>query len=84
VVRELARIWFRAFSLVSLVALNTTQISGHHYYAAFITGSTLSWVWWKNTKTAASSDVRGAQLAYALGAGCGTVLGMLIGGLWNR
>lgn len=82
--RPLLYIWWRAFSIVTLTALNVTQVSGGHYYMAFGTGGTLSFVWWINTRTAASSNVRGGQMAYAFGAGCGTVFGMFLGRLYVR
>ncbi len=71
-----------------MTALNVVQVSGHHFAAAFCTGSILSWIWWANTRTASKSDVQLAQLAYAFGAGCGTVfgmwLGLILGGLWKH
>lgn len=75
--------FFRAFVIVTLTALNVTQVSSGNYLSAFFTGGALSWVWWGNTRTANRDDSSGAQLAYALGAACGTVTGMMIGGLWT-
>jgi len=77
----LLSVWWRAFSIVTVTALNVTQITGHHYQSAFITGSLLSFIWWANAKTAAHSSVAGAQVAYAFGAGCGTICGMYLGSL---
>lgn len=77
--KELAIIWWRAFSIVTVTAVNVTQISRGHYAAAFCTGGLLSFIWWTNARTAARSDVRCGREAYALGAACGTVVGMLIG-----
>lgn len=74
-------IWWRAFSLVSCVALNTVQVANHHYVMAFFTGGLLSFVWWGNTKTAAHNTGKYAQHAYALGAACGTLNGMSLG-IW--
>jgi hypothetical protein len=74
-------VWWRAFSIVSMTALNVTQVTQHHYGSAFLTGSVLSFIWWANTRTAAHSNVVGAQFAYTLGAGCGTVFGMYLGSL---
>lgn len=82
--RDAFSIWWRAFSIVTMTALNVTQISGGHYAAAFCTGGTLSFIWWKNTRTAAHSDVRGAQMYYAFGAACGTMLGMFLGRMYGR
>lgn len=80
----LADVWRRAFTIVTLTSLNVTQVSGGHYAVAFITGGALSFVWWRNTRTAATSIVPGAQWAYALGAACGTVFGMYLGRLYGR
>jgi hypothetical protein len=77
--RAIAGIWWRAFSIVTVTAVNVTQISGGHYAAAFCTGSLLSFIWWANTRTAARSELEAARWAYAFGAGCGTVVGMWIG-----
>lgn len=81
--RELLIIFGRAFGIVTCTALNVSQIAHAHYASAFFTGSTLSFFWWMNTKTAAKSDIKGAQICYALGAGCGTVTGMLLGSWLN-
>ena len=77
--RAILPAWWRAFSIVTVTAINVTQVTGGHYGAAFCTGSLLSFIWWTNTRAAALSSERRAQLAYAFGAGCGTVLGMWIG-----
>jgi hypothetical protein len=77
----LVKVWWRAFSIVTMTALNVTQVTGHHYKSAFFTGSLLSFIWWANTRTAAHSGIRGAQFAYTFGAGCGTVFGMFLGSL---
>ena len=77
----LLSVWWRAFSIVSMTSLNVTQVTGHHYVSAFFTGSLLSFIWWANTRTAAHSDLAGAQVMYTLGAGCGTVFGMYLGSL---
>lgn len=82
--RPLLWIWWRAFSIVTCTALNVTQVSQHHYGAAFWTGSLLSYIWWANSKTAAHSDLPGSQIAYAFGAGCGTMFGMFLGGIWGN
>lgn len=80
----LVKTWWRAFSIVTLTALNVTQVSQFNIVPAFFTGGMLSWVWWANTRAANRDDSREAQFAYALGAACGTVTGMFLGGLWNR
>lgn len=79
--RDLLVIWWRAFLIVSITGANVVQISRGHHAAAFCTGGALSFVWWMNARTAAKSEVRGGQWAYAFGAACGTVTGMTIGRL---
>ena len=81
--RDLLIIWWRAFSIVTCTALNVTQVTGGHYIAAFFTGGLLSFVWWGNTQKASKSVDVLAGWAYALGAACGTVAGMALGGWWN-
>lgn len=82
--KPLAYIWWRAFSIVTCTALNVSQVAGGRYHAAFFTGGVLSWIWWQNTKTAAHTNVRGSQAAYALGAACGTMFGMYLGSLLRQ
>jgi hypothetical protein len=36
-----------------------------------------------NTKTAVKAEGRIPQVTYALGAGCGTITGMILGGLFR-
>lgn len=79
---SLAKIWWRAFTIVTCTSLNVFQISNRHYTAAFFTGSLLSYIWWSNAHAASLSDSRANQCAYALGAGCGTLVGMFLGRLW--
>ncbi len=74
-------IWWRAFSIVTVTALNVVQVSGHHYVTAFFTGGLLSFIWWINTRTAAHSEARWGRAAYTFGAACGTVMGMWLGEL---
>lgn len=66
----------RAFLQVSLVALNVSQIAKGNYATAFLTGWAISALWWSNARGAGRSDVRGALLAYSVGAAFGTVAGM--------
>jgi hypothetical protein len=63
---------------VALVALNTRQIAAGNYSGGFLVGGAISLVWWSNSSKT-REDVRGAGLAYALGAACGTVFGMWLG-----
>lgn len=75
----LTPIFSRAFSQVTLVAWNVANVSQHRYAMAFVSGTLLSFIWWKNSKTAAHTDVEWAREAYALGAGFGTIAGMILG-----
>lgn len=79
--KALAVTFARGVLLVGLVALNTRWIAGSRMPEAFVTASALSWVWWQNSRTAARSDVRGARVVYAIGAGVGTALSIWIGAL---
>jgi len=72
------RVFFRGFILVTLVSWNTRQIASGNYPGAFLIGGTISAVWWANSSKD-REDVPCAWLAYALGASCGTVLGMWLG-----
>ncbi len=72
-----ALIFGRAFLQVSLVAANVVQIATGHYLGGFVVGTAISWLWFTNARTAARSDLPGAAAVYALGAGTGTVAGML-------
>ena len=42
-----------------------------------VTGFGISWVWWENTQRAVDYRDKGSQLAYALGAAVGTLVGAL-------
>lgn len=73
-----ASLFGRAFLQVSLVALNVAQIAKGHYGGAFVVGGCISWLWFRNARSAAHTDAPGAAYVYALGAAVGTVTGMLI------
>lgn len=81
--RELATVWWRAASLVTITAFNVTLVTHGHYVGAFFSGGLLSYVWWGNTRRANRTDSWAAQCCYALGAGCGTATGMFIGRLFG-
>lgn len=66
---------------MACTALNVTNVSRGHYGLAFVSGGLLSFIWWSNARTAARSDLSYAAWAYALGAACGTVTGMMLGRL---
>jgi len=64
---------------VSLVSLNTYQISKFYVVGAFFVGFLISLTWTFNVRNALGTWRQ--RLLYALGAACGTVLGMYIGKL---
>ena len=68
----------RGFVIVILTATNVYQIAHGHYPGAFVCGMAISCVWWTNAKTSGRSDVPFAGFWYGLGAGCGTLAGMLL------
>lgn len=74
------KLFCRGFGIVSLTAMNVRQIADAHYGPAFVVGCAISGVWWFNSRSAAHSEAVGAWMAYALGAGLGTMFGMVVGG----
>jgi hypothetical protein len=79
--RDSLSIFLRGFVLVTLVAWNVKHVASGQYLAAFCTATTLSFVWWLNAGLAGKAkDHPGLALAYGLGAGAGTILGMWLGG----
>jgi hypothetical protein len=76
-----APIFLRAALQVSLVACNVVNIARGKYLWAFATGFAISYVWWRNSRTAAFSEAPHGQVVYATGAGTGTVIGMIVGKL---
>ena len=76
---EHTHIFGRALLQVTLVAWNVVNVSQHDWVMAFLSGSAVSYVWWTNSKSAALAKAEYGQLCYALGAGCGTIIGMATG-----
>jgi hypothetical protein len=70
----------RAFLIVSLTAANVRLISAGRWLPMFLTGAALSWVWWGNSRCANRESGRLPQLAYAAGAGLGTLTGAWLAG----
>lgn len=71
-------IFARGFLIVTLTAANIGQIASRHYGGAFLGGFAISFVWWGNSRGAAHSETQYGRECYALGAGCGTLTGMLL------
>ena len=68
----------RGFAIVALTSMNVAQIAGGHYLGAFAGGVAISWVWFVNARGAAHGTEPHLRECYALGAGLGTVFGMLL------
>lgn len=75
---KLLQVAWRGWLIVTLTAANVGAIAGHHWWLAFVGGSAISFVWWENSRGAATSSAQWAREAYALGAGLGTVSGMWV------
>lgn len=73
-----AWVFLRGFVIVALVSLNTRQIAQGRYESAFVVGGLISAMWWSNS-SAKREQFKGAGALYALGAACGTVVGMWVG-----
>lgn len=76
--RKHATLFARGFTIVTLTSANIGQIAAHHWAGAFLGGFAISFIWWGNSRGAAHSDARFGREAYALGAGCGTLCGMIL------
>lgn len=76
--RVYGSLFLRAFLQVSLVALNVSQIAKGNYVGGFVVGGAISLLWFTNARSAGREEVRGAAVAYALGASAGTVTGMFL------
>ena len=80
-VRQAVDVWFRGFLIVALVSLNTRLLADGRSEAILV-AMLLSGVWWLNARSVSRiADGAGAACVYAFGAGCGTALGLFVGGL---
>ncbi len=70
---------FRGWLIVTLTALNVSQIASGRFLGAFFCGTAISLVWYLNAGQASSDRSKRATLLYGLGAGVGTVTGMWLG-----
>jgi hypothetical protein len=80
--REYGQIFTRGFTIVFLTATNVYQVSHAHYLGAFVVGFLISAVWWSNARKSNRSELPLAGPCYALGAGAGTVVGMVLSTLF--
>jgi hypothetical protein len=76
--REYAWLFGRSFLQVALVAANVVQIAKGQYVGMFVVGAAISFLWFGNARQAGRSELPGAAVIYALGAGLGTVTGAIL------
>ena len=78
--KEHASIFFRGFLIVSLISLNTIQLSQGRWSAPLV-GFCISVVWWMNARSANRVNGTPAMMCYASGSALGTAMGLWLGGL---
>ena len=71
-------LFLRGFIIVTLTAMNTSQIAREEWLPAWVVGFGISWVWFYNARTAALTALPRGGEVYALGAACGTLFGMFL------
>lgn len=71
------KIFLQSFFQIGLVAINTMLISKGIYIGVFIVSFMISLLWAFNVSKVAISTIK-QKLTYALGAGCGAIMGLLI------
>ena len=76
-----AQVFGRGFLIVTLTSLNVFQVSHRHWIGGFCVGVLISVVWWSNARRSARSDLPLIGFCYGLGAGAGTVAGMVLSAL---
>ena len=77
--RQTISLFLRGFAVVFFVAMNTVFISQGRFGWSFIAGVGVSTVWLANVRVTVKRVGWHGDLAYVLGAGCGTVAGMWMG-----
>lgn len=76
------RIFLQSFFQVGLVAVSTILITKGYIVGIFIVSFLISLLWAFNVSRVAMSTLN-QKVTYAFGAGCGSVLGVLILKLFN-
>jgi hypothetical protein len=76
--RSYLMLFGRAFLQVALIAANIVQVAKGQYVGMFIVGAAISFLWFGNAREAGRSELPGAAVIYALGAGMGTVTGAIL------
>ena len=79
-----ANLFWRAFAIVFLTAMNVVNISSGQWVKMTITGFGISWLWWSNAQEAVDHRDRKSQYAYACGAATGTLVGAFTARLIDR
>ena len=70
-------IYLRGVAIVTLVSWNTTLLADARPLA-IIVATVLAGVWWLNARSASRVDGWPAMVAYGVGAGTGTALGLYL------
>lgn len=71
------KIFFQSFFQIGLVAINTMLISKGLLLAVFFVSSLISLLWAFNVSKVAISTLQ-QKITYALGAGCGSIIGLVV------
>ncbi len=75
-----SELFIRGLIMPGLVTINVVTVQSRAWPLVFVTSALISYVWTGSVKGIASSfSTHGDQLAYAIGAGLGGVLGLLVG-----
>jgi hypothetical protein len=72
----------RGFVMPCLATCNAVTANRGAWPAVFVLSFAISWVWWGTVQASAAAmkeRTQAAQFSYALGAGCGGVVGMVLG-----
>lgn len=75
---RLGQLATRAAAQTGLITANTYQVAHGHLVGVFCVGCAISWVWWANAGHAGRSTDRLDGVVYGLGAGLGSVLGLVV------
>jgi hypothetical protein len=76
------RIFLQSFFQIGLVAISTILITKGYLIGIFVVSFLISLLWAFNVSRVAISTLN-QKLTYSLGAGCGSVVGVLILKLFN-
>jgi hypothetical protein len=74
--KDKIKLFITGFVQVFFVAINTYFLSKEFYIGVFICGTIISFIWSWNVKKIAFGSFRD-RIAYAFGAGCGSLVGLI-------